>query len=76
MKKLLLSCFLALGIGANAQFNITGDFDTNTDVTGLYGQFGGGTMTTAAACTGTYGGQLATSATVSQTGWMIIPSIA
>lgn len=76
MKKILLSCLLAVGIGANAQFNITGDFDTNTDVSGLYGQFGGGTITAAAACTGTNGGQLAISTSVTQTGWMIIPSAA
>ncbi|WP_313214957.1 GEVED domain-containing protein [Soonwooa sp.] len=69
MKKILLSCLVGLGVGANAQFNFVGTFEDAAD--GYYGQFGGGTVTTAAACTGTYGGQLATSASVAQTGWMV-----
>lgn len=70
MKKILLTGLLALGFSANAQFNYTGGFEETTG--GLYGQFGGGTITTAAACTGTYGGQLAISASVASTGWMLM----
>lgn len=70
MKKILFSALLGLGFVANAQFNFTGTFEDAAD--GYYAQFGGGTITTAAACTGTYGGQLATSASVSQTGWMVM----
>src|SRR6218665_3261548 len=68
MKKILLTCCLALGIGASAQYNFVGDFEGDALV---YGQFGGRTITAAAACTGSLGGQLATSATVTQTGWMV-----
>ncbi|UFK97568.1 GEVED domain-containing protein [Kaistella faecalis] len=74
MKKLLLSCFLAMGIGAQAQLNYTGDFEDATNV-GQYGQFGGGTFETAAACSGTLGGQLAIGGTVSQTGWMVMNDV-
>ncbi|MGV4412760.1 GEVED domain-containing protein [Chryseobacterium sp. T1] len=69
MKKLLLSCCLALGIGANAQINYIGDFEEGYNTT-LYGQFGGGSRTTAAACSGTYGGQLAV--TNANTGYMVV----
>ncbi|WP_300673129.1 GEVED domain-containing protein [Soonwooa sp.] len=69
MKKILFPCLLALGIGANAQYNFTGTFEDAAD--GYYGQFGGGTVTAAAACNGSYGGQLALSATTPQTGWMV-----
>ncbi|UOE40404.1 T9SS type A sorting domain-containing protein [Chryseobacterium suipulveris] len=71
MKKLLLSCFLALGIGANAQFNFTGDFE-DQGANGAYGQFGGGTIVAAAACNGAWGGQTAISASVTQSGWMVM----
>lgn len=67
MKK-IPSCFSLLGINASAQYNYLGNFE-KSDVS-IYGQFGGDTITTAAACNGTYGGQLATSACVTQTGWM------
>ena len=68
MKKLLLSCFLALGIGANAQYNYVGDFEGSA---AIYGQFGTGSITAAAACTGSFGGQLAPTAVTTQTGWMM-----
>ncbi|WP_304344648.1 GEVED domain-containing protein [Chryseobacterium koreense] len=77
MKKLLLSCFLALGIGANAQLTLSGDFeDASFSVPGVYIQFGGGTRSAAAACSGAQGGQLAISNTVTQTGWAIVPNAA
>lgn len=69
MKKILLSGFLALGFCASAQFNYLGDFEDPSS--GVYGQFGGGTITAAAACNGAAGGQLAISATYAQTGWMV-----
>ena len=71
MKKFLLSCFIALGITANAQYTYTGDFEDPGYNTTIYKQFGGGSRTTAAACSGTNGGQLAISSTVTQTGYMV-----
>lgn len=70
MKKFLLSCFLALGIGASAQYNYLGNFE-ETDVS-IYGQFGTGTITAAAACSGGFGGQISPTAAVPQTGWMLM----
>ncbi len=70
MKKILFSCLVALGFGANAQFNHVGDFEDETNV-GQYGQFGTGTITAAAACTGAFGGQLAIVTATAQTGWMV-----
>lgn len=75
MKKFLLSCFLALGFGANAQISYNANFEDAGSPgysTTLYGQFGGGTRTAAAACNGTYGGQLAIATTTTQTGYMVI----
>lgn len=75
MKKFLLSCFLALGFGANAQITYNANFEDAGSPgysTTLYGQFGGGTRTAAAACNGTYGGQLAIATTTTQTGYMVI----
>ncbi|WP_313031167.1 T9SS type A sorting domain-containing protein [Soonwooa sp.] len=69
MKKILFPCLLALGIGANAQYNFTGTFEDAAD--GYYGQFGDGTVTAAAACNGDFGGQLALSAARTSTGWMV-----
>ena len=71
MKKFLLSCFIALGITSNAQYTYTGDFEDPGYNTTVYKQFGGGSRTTAAACNGTNGGQLAISSTVTQTGYMV-----
>lgn len=71
MKKFLLSCFLALGIGANAQYNYTGTFEDPGYNTNIYKQFGGGSRTAAAACNGAFGGQLAMSASTTSTGFMI-----
>ena len=71
MKKFLLSCFLALGFGASAQYSYTGNFEDPGFSAAIYKQFGGGTRTTAAACNGTQGGQLAISSTFTQTGYMI-----
>lgn len=67
MKKFLFSCLLALGIGVNAQYDFTQDFEG--DLTGFY-QFGGGALNTANYCSATTSGSLTYSATVSQTGWM------
>jgi hypothetical protein len=69
MNKFLLSCFLALGIGANAQYNSLQNFDDDT--TGTY-HFGNGTFNTTAAnvCSGTTTGALAFTAAAPQTGWM------
>ncbi len=71
MKKLLLSCLLGLGLTLNAQYSYTGNFENPGFSTTIYKQFGGGTQATAAACAGTYGGQLAISATYASTGYMI-----
>lgn len=71
MKKFLLSCFLALGFGANAQYAYVGNFEDPGYNTTIYKQFGGGSRTTAAACNGTNGGQLAISSSATQTGYMI-----
>lgn len=68
MKKFLLAAFMALGIGAQAQLNFTGDFE---EIGPMYGQFGGGTSSSAAACSGDLGGAIAISNTVTQSGWMI-----
>lgn len=70
MKKILLACFLALGIGASAQLTFNGDFEDGT-YGSAYGQFGGGTRSALAACTGLQGGALALSASQPSTGWMI-----
>ena len=75
MKKFLLSCCIALGFGANAQVTYNADFEDAGSPgysTTLYGQFGGGTRTAAAACNGAYGGQLAIATTTTQTGYMVI----
>lgn len=75
MKKFLLSCCLALGFGANAQITYNADFEDAGSPgysTTLYGQFGGGTRTAAAACNGAFGGQLAIATTTAQTGYMVI----
>lgn len=68
MKKILLACFIALGIGANAQLNYNGDFET---VGTQYGQFGGGTTAPEAACGGLLGGQIAISNAVPNSGWFV-----
>ncbi len=68
MKKVLFSCFLAMGVCASAQYDFLGDFESTAS---NYGQFGGGTITAAAACNGAAGGQLALSASTTQTGWMV-----
>ena len=75
MKKFLLSCFIAFGLGAHAQITYNADFEDAGSPgysTTLYGQFGGGTRTAAAACNGSYGGQLAIATTTTQTGYMVI----
>lgn len=66
MKKILLSCLLALGIGVNAQYDFSQDFEDDT--TGFY-QFGGGGFNTVNYCSATTSGSLTYSATVTQTGW-------
>lgn len=71
MKKILLSCCLALGIGTSAQYNYVGDFENPGFNTTTYKQFGGGTQAAAAACNGAFGGQLLTTAAISQTGFMV-----
>lgn len=69
MKKILFPCLLALGVSASAQYNFTGTFEDAED--NYYGQFGGGTVTAAAACNGSFGGQLAISNTNPETGYMV-----
>ena len=71
MRKFLLSCFLALGIGASAQYSYTGDFENPGFNTTIYKQFGGGTQLAAAACNGGFGGRLLPTASISSTGYMI-----
>jgi hypothetical protein len=71
MKKVLFSCLLGLGLTLNAQYTYTGNFENPGYSTTIYKQFGGGTQATAAACNGTYGGQLAISSTYTSTGYMI-----
>ncbi|MBD8081810.1 GEVED domain-containing protein [Chryseobacterium caseinilyticum] len=71
MKKILLSCLIGLGLGLNAQYSYTGNFETPGYTTTIYKQFGGGTQSTSAACAGTNGGQLAVSASFPSTGFMI-----
>ena len=66
MKKILFSCLLALGIGVNAQYDFTEDFEG--DMIGM-GQFGGGGTNTVNVCSGSVAGSLTYSATVTQTGW-------
>lgn len=68
MKKILFSCMLALGVTASAQYNFLGDFEGTDPV---YVHFGGGTITAAAACSGSYGGQLAISATNATSGYIV-----
>lgn len=50
MKKLLLSCFLALGIGASAQYNVIENFDVPSDGRIF---FGNGGASTTVFCSGT-----------------------
>ena len=73
MKKILLSLSLLIGLGASAQIAFNGDFEDGT-YGAIYGQFGGGTRVTTAACNGANGGQLALSSTQTSTGWMIQPA--
>ena len=70
MKKILLSLSLLLGIGASAQLAFNGDFEDGT-FGATYGQFGGGSRSPLAACTGAQGGVMALSTGQTQTGWMI-----
>ena len=71
MKKFLLSCFLALGIGASAQYSYMGDFENPGYSPTIYKQFGGGSQTPVAACNGDNGGQLLTTASITSTGYMV-----
>ncbi len=71
MKKFLLSCCLALGIGTQAQYNYLGDFEDPGYSTTIYKQFSGGTRTTDALCNGQYGGQLALGSLLTSTGYMV-----
>ena len=66
MKKILFSCLLALGIGVNAQYDFTEDFEG--DMVGM-GHFGGGGLNTVNYCSAGTSGSLTYSATVTQTGW-------
>lgn len=70
MKKILLSLSLLLGIGASAQLTFNGDFEDGT-FGGTYGQFGGGSRTPLAMCTGAQSGAIALSASQGQSDWMI-----
>jgi hypothetical protein len=73
MKKILFSCLLTLGIGVNAQYDFTQNFEVAAVAdlaTAGYSTFGGGSLSTAQFCSGTKSGALAYSAAVTQTGWM------
>ncbi len=67
MKKILFSCLLAFGIGANAQIDYTQDFEGDT--AGMI-QFGGGGFNTVNYCSAITSGSLTYSASVTQTGWL------
>lgn len=71
MKKFLLSCCLALGIGASAQYSYVGDFENPGYSTTIYKQFGGGSQLAAASCNGSFGGRLLPTSTIANTGYMI-----
>ncbi|OWK74345.1 hypothetical protein CBW16_02735 [Flavobacteriaceae bacterium JJC] len=68
MKKLLLSCFLALGIGASAQYNVTQNFDGGSPYDGLIFFGAGSAASTAQFCSGTTSWASAATATVTQSG--------
>ena len=70
MKKILFSCLLALGIGVNAQYDFSQDFE-GTDFTGwsFFGPQGTGTINTANFCGGAKSGGLTYTAATPQTGW-------
>lgn len=70
MKKILLSCLTMASMGAFAQVSYNAGFESDFSGT-LYGQFGGGTQSAAAACNGGFGGQLAISSTAANTGFMV-----
>ncbi len=69
MKKILFSCLLALGIGVNAQYDFSYDFETAPVDAGV-SHFGGGALNTANFCSASTSGSLTYSSTVTQTGWM------
>ncbi|MDP2453427.1 MULTISPECIES: GEVED domain-containing protein [unclassified Kaistella] len=71
MKKILLACFMALGITSNAQYNYTGDFEGGENPGPGYAQFGGGAVVASAACNGAFGGEIAISNTYTNSGWMV-----
>ena len=66
MKKILFSCLLALGIGVNAQYDFTEDFEG--DQIGM-GQFGGGSLSTTNYCSASTSGAITFSASVTRSGW-------
>ncbi|WP_373707796.1 GEVED domain-containing protein [Kaistella sp.] len=70
MKKFLLSCFLALGIGASAQYNILENFDTPSDGRIF---FGNGSANTTVFCSGTtsWAANIASTAGTTQVGYAI-----
>jgi len=73
MKKILFSCLLAFGIGVNAQYDFSQNFEVAAVAdlaTAGYSTFGGGSLSTAQFCSGAKSGGLTYSSTVTQTGWM------
>ena len=68
MKKFLLSCLVALGIGTKAQINYTADFEDPNYNTTRYVMFTGSSRTAAAACNGAFGGQILPTTTVASSG--------
>ncbi|GGG54786.1 T9SS type A sorting domain-containing protein [Epilithonimonas arachidiradicis] len=66
MKKILFSCLLALGIGVNAQYDFTENFEG--DLIGM-GQFGGGSLNSVNYCSASTSGAITYSTSVTRSGW-------
>lgn len=71
MKNFILACLLVFGLNAKAQYSYNGNFEDPNYSAVIYKQFGGGSRTTSAACTGANGGQLMISDAIPQTGFMV-----
>ncbi|SHK03026.1 GEVED domain-containing protein [Epilithonimonas mollis] len=71
MKKILFSCLLALGIGVNAQYDFSQDFESD-DLTGwtFFGAQGTAGFNTVNFCSGARSGVLNYSTATPRTGWM------
>ncbi len=71
MRRILLSFGVMVSSIINAQYSFQGNFEDPGFNTVTYKQFGGGTRTPEAACTGSFGGQLVTTALTKNTGYMV-----